>query len=107
MNFLENLKHQLASDRAQKGMRGQVIVSAKDLCELIDHFESLDSWRRVADSSAAKDVLSPRHIFRDALLAVYHDCNHDTNDVFLEIFGTLIPAMIERKNRERTMQGHS
>ncbi|MDH5185079.1 MAG: hypothetical protein OEX12_14445 [Gammaproteobacteria bacterium] len=101
MSFLKRLKDQISDPRwGNHSHKDRVLVNNRDLRELIEHFERLDSYDRAIGDMQC-------HINRqlhNTLLSVWdlHDKNSDL--VWMMIMDTLNPLMLEKQRDQAIIQ---
>lgn len=98
MNFLERIKEELNGPRNRQGTRDKVVVDARSLRELLDHFETMDTAERALHLEGR--ALEIEHQLHNLIVAAYHQQGKDAETTLMLIMGTLQPLM-ESRRKER------
>jgi len=97
-NFLEHIKADLDEPRNLRGMRGRVVVDARNLRKLIECFETMDTTARALCPSGR--TLEVGHQLHNLIEAAYHLQGKNAETTLALIMGTLLP-LIEARHREQ------
>ena len=97
MNFLEIIKSQIDDHRNYRGSSSRVSVDYRSLHELLDHFESVDAQFR-----ALHDERDTRQNLRNAITAMFHEKDRNSEKVLILIMDTLT-LLIEEKLKQNAM----
>ena len=97
MTFLTRIKEQMTDPRlGNRHGKDRVLVTSRDLLELIDHFERIDSeMRSLSHSPSTHETLAR------AIEAEFHNNGKDGEVSLLVIMGTLKPLIEERHIQKR------
>ena len=76
MSFIERIKNDMANPRNNyRGFNRKVSINYSDLCELINHFETLDSEQRAFHIGDPDDFY---RLVRSNITAAYHRSRKDS-----------------------------
>lgn len=92
MNFLKIIKNEINEPNRRYGSNGKVLVPARELFQLIEHFERLDSSMRLTYHSK-----NEMEYFIDAVRCMYANSHKDATQVFITLARTLEPLIEEDK----------
>jgi len=96
MNFLKSIKSQIYDPRmGNHSHKERVLVNTRDLRELIDNFEKLDT-----DARSAHEGQPLNQRLAHTLEAVFHQNEKDGEITLLIIMETLRPLIEERRKQK-------
>jgi len=101
MNFLERIKKDINDPRNRQGMRERVVVDARSLRELLEHFETMDTAERALHKDARR--LEIEHQLHNLIEAAYHQQGKDAETTLMLIMETLLPLMESRRKERGTI----
>lgn len=101
MNFLQRIKADLNEPRNRQGMRDKVIVDARSLRKLLEHFETMDTTERALHPESRK--LEINHQLHNLIEAAYHRQGKNAETTLMLIMDTLRPLMEERYKEQEAI----
>lgn len=105
MSFLERIKKGMADPRNNYGgFNRKVSINYSDLCELINHFERLDSEQRAFHIDSSDDFY---RLIRSNITAAYHHSRKDSVAVMtlaMEIVTELRKKEFDNADQNRSMK---